>query len=296
MVQVRKKRQNVVKAKSSSLKRVLGRVVGLPWLERFTTFRVLSAQAISWHTHPAHEWLFCLKGLLSYEFKDGRVVSIGTGTSLLIPAGVEHRIVGGIDTPSKRCSMFLSVEMDRFERLNGLSRNEYQLLVKTIRDKGIHPIAMTSRSISNLNRIAEKVENWQELDQLEKIDCRVAILSVLSDCAQNAVLPDTPTCDIIMDSATEYLRQHYAEKFTLKLLIKKIGYGRTRFFELFKARYGVTPNEWLNRYRIEKAKSLLSSADPMTIATVGKSVGFSDAAFFSRVFRRYEGRAPSAFG
>lgn len=46
---------------------------------------------------------------------------------------------------------------------------------------------------------------------------------------------------------------HFAEKISAPQLVKLSGYGRSRFFSLFLADTGMTPNDYLVRVRIEKA-------------------------------------------
>jgi AraC-like DNA-binding protein len=62
----------------------------------------------------------------------------------------------------------------------------------------------------------------------------------------------------------------------------------------FSQELGLSPWEYLNRYRIAQAKELLRhTADSVTV--IGRRVGFSDPAYFSRVFRRLVGVSPSAY-
>ena len=46
--------------------------------------------------------------------------------------------------------------------------------------------------------------------------------------------------------------------------------------------------------RIERAKVLLSNADH-SVAAIGQHVGYSDAAYFSRLFRAHVGVSPQVF-
>ena len=39
--------------------------------------------------------------------------------------------------------------------------------------------------------------------------------------------------------------------------VRRLGFSRARMFELFKAQTGFTPNDYLQRLRVEKARQLL---------------------------------------
>jgi len=60
---------------------------------------------------------------------------------------------------------------------------------------------------------------------------------------------------------------------------------------LFKRELGVTPVEFLNRLRVEKATVLLRSGT--SVKDAAEAVGFSDAFYFSKVFKRIRGVSPS---
>ena len=63
---------------------------------------------------------------------------------------------------------------------------------------------------------------------------------------------------------------------------------------IFKQKTGLTPNAYLNRLRIEKAKKLLSkTSDKMSIKQIADSCGFNDQYYFSRTFKRAEGVSPA---
>ena len=63
---------------------------------------------------------------------------------------------------------------------------------------------------------------------------------------------------------------------------------------IFKQKTGLTPNAYLNRLRIEKAKKLLAKTNGnMNIKQIADSCGFNDQYYFSRIFKRSEGISPA---
>ena len=67
-----------------------------------------------------------------------------------------------------------------------------------------------------------------------------------------------------------------------------MGYGRTRLFTLFKRHTGLTPNEYLVRLRIRKAREMAERGNA-DAAAVAKAVGFNDTSYFRSVYLRYTG-------
>ena len=56
----------------------------------------------------------------------------------------------------------------------------------------------------------------------------------------------------------------------------------------------MTPIAYLNRYRINQAKTLLEEGDK-NVTEIAMLVGFLDSGYFSRVFRRQVGVSPDAY-
>jgi len=63
---------------------------------------------------------------------------------------------------------------------------------------------------------------------------------------------------------------------------------------IFRRELGISPWDYLNRYRIKQAKELLTNTQD-SITSVALRVGFNDPAYFSRVFRKQVGQSPSTF-
>ena len=64
--------------------------------------------------------------------------------------------------------------------------------------------------------------------------------------------------------------------------------------ELFKKVTGLNFSDYLTKVRMEKAASLLSSGNCM-VKEVAELTGYSDAFYFSRVFKKYYGVTPAYF-
>jgi two-component system response regulator YesN len=64
--------------------------------------------------------------------------------------------------------------------------------------------------------------------------------------------------------------------------------------KLFKKEVNATFNEYLNRFRIEKSKHLLSTTDKK-ITDIAFEVGYSSLENFNRIFKKYEKVTPSDY-
>ncbi len=70
--------------------------------------------------------------------------------------------------------------------------------------------------------------------------------------------------------------------------------SRDRFNHVFKEVTGFSPSVYVTKIRIERAKQLLRDLD-MSVRECAESVGFSDANYFCRVFRKETGLSPKQY-
>lgn len=94
--------------------------------------------------------------------------------------------------------------------------------------------------------------------------------------------------------AIEYITENYQNDISLSELARHTHYSSYHFVRLFKRHTGVTPFEYLQNLRIEKAKELLRKTD-CSISQVCDLCAFGSLSHFSRVFREKTGVSPSEY-
>jgi len=91
-----------------------------------------------------------------------------------------------------------------------------------------------------------------------------------------------------------YFHQHYAQPLSRAEIARAIGVNGNYLSEIFRQELGLSPWEYLNRYRIKKAKDLLDHTDK-SVTAIAFEVGFNDPAYFNRVFRKIVGMSPGQY-
>lgn len=94
--------------------------------------------------------------------------------------------------------------------------------------------------------------------------------------------------------AVAYLHQHYTRAISRWELAQAVGVSEDYLSRVFNREIGLSPWEYLNRYRIYQAKALLRQTNDR-ISSVAQQVGFQDQRYFSRVFRKITGVGPKEF-
>ena len=100
--------------------------------------------------------------------------------------------------------------------------------------------------------------------------------------------PDDPVA-----RAAAILNRDYRTPPAMPELARQVGLGEDALLRAFRARFGLPPSGYLGLVRMAEAKRLLAESR-LPVADVGRRVGFSNHAAFSRAFRRHFGCAPSA--
>ena len=92
-----------------------------------------------------------------------------------------------------------------------------------------------------------------------------------------------------------YLREKYRQPYSLERLATSFGCKPAYLLRLYRKVSGSTPTQDLIRLRIERAKRLLVGHPHLEIKQVAAAVGYEDALYFSRLFKKETGRSPSEF-
>ncbi|MBN1659881.1 MAG: substrate-binding domain-containing protein [Anaerolineae bacterium] len=98
----------------------------------------------------------------------------------------------------------------------------------------------------------------------------------------------------LVKRAVAYLQQNYGRPLSRWEMADAIDVSEDYFSRVFRQELGISPWDYLNRYRIVQAMDRLRHTND-DITTVARCVGFHDPAYFSRVFRRVTGQSPTAY-
>ncbi len=129
----------------------------------------------------------------------------------------------------------------------------------------------------------------QSKDILSEAETAEAVQRSLSG---DDVLP--PYTSALVKRIVAYFHQNYDRPISRREVAEAVGVSENHLTRIFGRELGLSPWDYLNRYRVKQAKALLWRTSD-SITAVALQVGFDDPAYFSRVFRKQVGVAPSAF-
>ena len=280
----------------SSYEHLSGRLdaddIGLGWLDGVTVLESAKALSSRPHAHSHTEVIFCLKGEFTYRIDAVGEVSLGTGMGLVIPARTRHSLLDDVDTPGKRLGFHLLKQMAPNRRFAVFTPSDYNGFLWKLLSKACIPFKLPSSQLVSVKRLAEFLGPDADMPtSSEKGLVCILCCSILYDTVATLSGPPIPVRPQLMEEAVKFLEDHYAERIRIADLVRHIGYGRARLFDLFKRQTGLAPNDYLLRFRIRKAQELLAKTT-LSIHEIARSVGIPDSGYFSTVFKRQTGHTP----
>ncbi|WP_139905324.1 helix-turn-helix domain-containing protein [Clostridium thermarum] len=97
-----------------------------------------------------------------------------------------------------------------------------------------------------------------------------------------------------LKEVVDFINTHYDEDISLKLLSQKVNLSPNYFHRLFHKIIGVTPNEYINKIRIEKSKEMLLKTR-YSISEIALRCGFDSLSYFSYLFKKKTELSPLEF-
>lgn len=283
----------------SSYEHLSGRLdandISLGWLDGVTVLESVKAVSTRPHAHMHAEVIFCLKGELFYRIADVGEVSLAAGMGIVIPAHTRHALQGNVDAPGKRLGFHLLTQMMSGRRFAIFTPSDYADFRNTLLANACRPFKMPSPQIVAVKRLSDFLAPGSAVPSSAEMGLvRLLCCSILYDTVNALSGPPIPVRPQLMEDAVKFLEDHYAEHIRIADLVRHIGYGRARLFELFKRHTGLSPNDYLLRFRIRKAQDLLVQTG-LSVREIARRIGIPDSGYFSIVFRRQTGHTPTIY-
>ncbi len=103
-----------------------------------------------------------------------------------------------------------------------------------------------------------------------------------------------PAMDPRIAHVASFIRNNYHRRLTLTEMADTVNLSRWRLCHLFKESMGTSPERYLTKVRLEKARQLLET-EFLTVKEVMNRVGIADASYFARSFKSAYGVTPGKY-
>ena len=94
---------------------------------------------------------------------------------------------------------------------------------------------------------------------------------------------------IRIKTAIRYIEEHHADSVTLEEIAGSIHISKSECCRCFKRTLGITPFEYLMKYRIFESARKMQQKEAVaeTISDLAASVGFNSPSYFNKIFKKY---------
>lgn len=96
-----------------------------------------------------------------------------------------------------------------------------------------------------------------------------------------------------MNAVLKYIEEHLADNISVQELARIAHFHPNYFIRLFKELTGLSPIQYVNRLRLDKAKQLLTLTS-LSVSAIADTIGM-ELAYFSRTFKEHNGLSPTEY-
>ncbi|SFD40949.1 DNA-binding response regulator [Clostridium uliginosum] len=151
----------------------------------------------------------------------------------------------------------------------------------------------------------EEINNQLYMEKLYSLNSLTSISSLMNEVL-DIIYKDNTECIIreklignreiskVLEPVLNYIEENYKEKITLQSAARSCNLSIFYFSKLFKKDIGMNFIDYINLYKIEKSKEILSTTD-MPILNIAIHLGYDESGYFSKVFKKIVGITPTEY-
>lgn len=271
---------------------------GFPLMKRLGLLKHHETYRVSWNRHPGVEIHYVLKGDIAWELHgELNPLAVSGGYFGIIPASKRHRALDNKGTPAVRLGAILEKPLSEHAKGTPFSPDDLKRIFRRFRENGGCVRRFSPRLSATVHDLANALTLEAAQDPDGQLRLRTLTAALIHETYVTLGEPEAlAEGHDVVPKIRKWIDAHCAEKITTDRLVKLSGYGRSRFFALFIADTGMTPNDYLIRARIELAKRKLARKTlDGSMLDLAVACGFNSASVFSTTFRKHVGMSPREF-
>ncbi len=159
-----------------------------------------------------------------------------------------------------------------------------------------HPVFASERSEELYASVRDMMEHntFGVANDLRRNGQLGVFLSVLAESAGVVDNSEEDKGNQYVKKAVSFIQSNYCNPIKVTDVADFVCINRSYLYTLFQSYLGMSPQQFVQTFRVTKAKELLESTD-YSIESIALSCGYSDALVFSKAFHSIKGISPSAY-
>ncbi len=242
-------------------------------------------QTFDKHTHDTYSIGVVKQGRTAFFYRNQREI-IGSGEVALINPGEVHACNPQKGSALTYCMLYVEPELveDISSALGGPGEGLPYFTTPILRDGALY-LALTGLCESIIQAEDSLATETGLYEVLAQVLQRYGSIT-----AQAGLMPETSK-QVKLGQA--YLMEHLFQNVSLPELAAVSGLSPYHFLREFRKRYGLPPHTYQLQQRVNSARRLLASGQP--IVHVAAEVGFADQSHFTRKFKAFVGATPRQY-
>jgi len=160
---------------------------------------------------------------------------------------------------------------------------------------GVRQLALNTDAADSIERtLSQLYSNFIDSGPLKAQLDHNLLEQLLLRCASCMPRDSSKALDSRIRAARTYIDEHFAADIVLEDVAAASNLSPSRLSGLFKKETGSSVMAYRNELRLVQAAQLLLHSN-LRIADIGNRVGYSEQAFFSRMFRKHLGMSPRQY-
>ncbi|HZP81534.1 MAG TPA: arabinose operon transcriptional regulator AraC [Chthonomonadaceae bacterium] len=241
----------------------------------------------SWRTHGTNDWLlvYTLDGRGRFGYTDGEIIA-QPGDMVLIRPGTLHDY--GVEPTRHYWELLWTHFHPRPEWHEWLDWPEEApgLMRLCLEDRDIRERIVAA--FFEAHHLATGALRRRETFAMNALE------TVLLWCDTQNPRSQQSRLDGRVRLAMDYLCRNLAEKITLDTLAERSGLSVSRLAHLFRQQVGMTPLQFLELQRLDRARQLLELTS-RSVQAIATELGFDSPFYFTARFKRQTGLSPRAY-
>lgn len=244
------------------------------------------------HFHNCYEIGYCYSGhgvsILGdrqYRYDDEEMFT-------LVPPNIPHTTNTDPGSHDRWAWMFVDMEAFVHDEMSGLAISPSEILRAINRRAICRKSESDPRCATLIRLLIEEVTGTEPYrEEAIKGHLRAIVTEALRLVDERDRTPRVGKYSRYVQRAVQYISRHYTENIKIKDLADYCGLSESHFRRIFDDSIGMTPNEYINMVRIDRACTMLLREDE-SMTEIGERVGYQTASSFNRHFKALVGMSP----
>ena len=274
---------------------------GFPFAVYLNDFSSFQTDGICWHWHDELQITLITEGEFVCQIGSERVL-MQPGEIIFFNSCALHQITPCKTREGKLYSFLWSPTFLGGGGETDLYRNCVEPIMASRMKYAYFDLEHPShkRLHTRLRRVINIMPKRERLYELTAYDQLLRIWMVICEYHDSTELQDEKSLsrhlaeekeEEKVKSALGYIQANYREKITLEAIAKAAMTNRSELCRCFRRVLDTTPNEFLTRYRLDRALALLEDPE-LRISDIADMTGFCSPSHFGTHFVRYMGCTP----